>query len=428
MSSEENKPTNTSVNRSLLRQDITCNHCSFKCETAEKMKEHYRSDFHKYNLNRVTMNLAPISYEEYMRKKQIYLAKQAELEKAKANKEKDVGTLFCDVCSKKFSSRKKLEEHLKSKLHLKKAEELKSKEEAKKKNEEEISTNSQKKEEENKKEEKTTIDDISICLFCNEKSENLEKNIYHMINIHRFDVPFLFCIKNYKAMITLIAKKIFTYKACLTCDSQKFQTIKALQNHMIDKCHTRVNNDDLDEFLYKYYDTKKLFSLKDPNWRKMKEFKILSLRTKVAKQLKEEEEEEWEEEDEENEKSEENKKDEESKKGEENKKEEENKKDEDSDNDYDPLTLPNGELLLEDGTILGNKIYNIYYKQRIRINRYESLQKEMRKNLKNKRGIYKNNTRKNKRHQIIRRELNGSNKANFQRVNSLFVAREQVVF
>ena len=65
-----------SMNKSLLRQNIMCNHCLFNCETYEKMKEHYKSDFHKYNLNRVTMNLAPISFEDYNEKKRKFLKMQ----------------------------------------------------------------------------------------------------------------------------------------------------------------------------------------------------------------------------------------------------------------------------------------------------------------------------------------------------------------
>ena len=401
------------VNKSLLRQNIMCNHCLFNCETYEKMKEHYKSDFHKYNLNRVTMNLAPVSYNDYITKKNNYLklAEQMKKEKEeKSNTNPNGDYLFCDICQKKFLSKNKLNEHLKSKLHLK------NEADHKLKKEEEISTSQPKKEDSDK--DKTTLDDISICLFCNAKSENLEKNMFHMINVHRLDIPFLFCIKNYKGMLNLLAKKIFTYHACLTCDTQRFSTIKALQNHMIDKGHTSINHEDLDEFLFKYYDMKKLLKLKDPNFRKMKEFKILILRSKIAKKLKEKDDDgnEWEDIDEE----------EEDEAGEGKKK----KIIEEDDEDFEPLVLPSGELLLEDGTTLGNKIYNIYYKQRIRLNKYENLQKERIEQLKMKNNSKmmrlarkRRNVNRNVHSQVVR----GSNKANFEKANMLFVARKQVL-
>ena len=405
------------VNKSLLRQNIMCNHCLFNCETYEKMKEHYKSDFHKYNLNRVTMNLAPVSYNDYITKKNNYLklAEQMKKEKEeKSNTNPNGDYLFCEICQKKFLSKNKLNEHLKSKLHLK------NEADHKLKKEEEIST-SQPKKEDNVK-DKTTLDDISICLFCNAKSENLEKNMFHMINVHRLDIPFLFCIKNYKGMLNLLAKKIFTYHACLTCDTQRFSTIKALQNHMIDKGHTSINHEDLDEFLFKYYDMKKLLKLKDPNFRKMKEFKILSLRVKIAKKLKEKDDDgnEWEDIEEEDD---EDKEDKEEKKEPEKKEKPKRKKIiTEEDEDFEPLTLPNGELLLEDGSVLGNKIYNIYYKQRIRLNKYENLQKELREQFK-----MKNNSKalrlarkkmSNKRHNEYI-PIKGSNKANYEKANLL---------
>ena len=220
-----------------------------------------------------------------------------------------------------------------------------------------------------------------------------------MIEKHKLDVPFLSCIKNYPGLVKLMAKKIFKYKACLTCDTQKFETYKSLQNHMIDKGHTTINNEDLDEFLFKYYDTKKLLSIKDISLRKMKEFKILSLRLKVAKNLKEKDSEgnqDWVE------------------------------VDEYEDEDFEPMTLPNGELLLQDGTILGSKIYNIYYKQRIKLQRYEALQNEL-NHIKNKRIVKRrnflrrNNMKRGKNFEVVK----GSNKGNYKRCNILVVKRPQ---
>ena len=71
---------------------------------------------------------------------------------------------------------------------------------------------------------------------------------------------------------------------------------------------------------------------------------ILSLRARVAKELKEKNldgDDEWEE-----------------------------VKSNEGDEDYEPMTLPNGELLLEDGSTLGNKQYKIYYKQKFHINKF----------------------------------------------------------
>ena len=399
---EEEKKLNESLNKS--RTNTMCNHCLYVSKTYEEMKEHYKSEFHKYNLNRVTMNLAPLSFEDYKRKKEFFMKKMEEKKKQEESLKLQTQNLYCEICNKKFNSSKKLEEHLISKTHLKhKAK----KNEVNQNKEEEISTSIKKeineiKEAKNPEPEKTTLDDVTYCLFCNFKSENLKSNFYHMVQTHHLEIPFIFHIKNYEELIKIFAKKIFSYHACFTCDTQRFETIKALQNHMISKGHTIVNNKDLDEFLFKYYDMKKLLSEKDKNIRRTKEFKILSLRAKVAKELKEknlEGNDEWEE-----------------------------VKSNEEDDDYEPMTLPNGELLLENGTTLGNKEFKIYYKQKFHINKYQEIQKEHKERNKERKLRMKrrDQVRKNIKRNINYRVLKGSNKANFDRINKLTVMRPQI--
>ena len=395
---EEEKQLNESINKS--RTNMMCNHCLYVSKTYEEMKEHYKSEFHKYNLNRVTMNLAPLSYEDYKRKKDFFMKKMEEKKKAEESLKLKSQNLFCEICSKKFNSSKKLEEHLNSKNHLKN----KAKKDEEKKDEiSEISTSSKNeiKEPKNKEPEKTTLDDITCCLFCNFKSDNLKNNFYHMVQIHNLEIPFVFYIKNYEELIKILAKKIFVYHACFTCDTQRFETIRSLQRHMLSKGHTVINDKDLDEFLYKYYDIKKLLSIKDKNKRKSKEFKILSLRAKVAKVLNEKnlEGDEW----------------------------EEIKSNEDED-EYEPMTLPNGELLLENGTTLGNKEFKIYYKQKFHINKYEELQKKHKERNKERKLRMKRReqVRKNIKRNVNYKVLKGSNKGNFDRINKLTVMRPQI--
>ena len=396
---EEEKKINESMNKS--RTNMMCNHCLYVSKTYEEMKEHYKSEFHKYNLNRVTMNLAPLSFEDYKRKKDFFMKKLEEKQKTEEVLKLQTQNLYCDICSKKFNSQKKLQEHLLSKTHLKNKAK---KEEQKKTKEEDISTSSTNeiKEAKNQEPEKTTLDDITYCLFCNFKSENLKNNFYHMVQTHNLEIPFIFYIKSYEDLIKIFAKKIFSYHACFTCDTQRFETIKALQKHMLSKGHTVVNNKDLDEFLFKYYDLKKLLSIKDKNKRRSKEFKILILRARVAKELKEknlEGDDEWEE-----------------------------IKSDEEDDDYEPLTLPNGELMLEDGTTLGNKEFKIYYKQRFHVNKYQELQKEhkVRNKERKLRMKRRDQVRKNIKRNVNYRVLKGSNKGNFDRINKLTVIRPQI--
>jgi len=307
-----------------------------------------------------------------------------------------------------------------------------------KKMEETIKTNQiEKKISINKEDEKTTMDDITICLFCNRKNENLESNMIHMIETHKFDVPFIFCLKNPKGFLKLLAKKIFKFVACLTCDYQNFKNYKGLQNHMYDKMHTKINCEDLEEFLYKFYDKEKLLAIAEKEFRRMKEFKILKVKlnsqshSNTKSSPKKEkmkidgyekmdgvESEGWETNSEHSDEAEEVQTN--------NIRKQLNDEIHDDEEEYGPVTLPNGELLLENGTVIGNKIYQIYYKQRVHFNKFErvatAIRAERRKiKIKNVKELKQNNVLKNRYFTV-----KDSNKSSFIRVNTLFKARKQV--
>lgn len=59
---------NQSLNTST--KSLICNHCSFEFSSYNEMREHYKSQFHLYNLHRVTMNLNPVTYQVYTEKKE----------------------------------------------------------------------------------------------------------------------------------------------------------------------------------------------------------------------------------------------------------------------------------------------------------------------------------------------------------------------
>jgi pre-60S factor REI1 len=257
------------VSLNTSKKKLFCNHCQHDLNNYEEMKEHYSSEFHKYNLNRVTMNFNPLTLPEFLKKKE--KCKQAinlvQTLKTNDSTSKQQTSLNCDVCKKTFSSHNKREEHFISKSHI----------QATKKVEEKGNTIKE------TVEHKTTKDDHTICLFCNHKNDTVDDNISHMIKIHKFEVPFASYVKNISGMMKVIIKKIFDYLACLSCDLQGFKNYKSLQNHMLDTQHTYVNIEDLEEFLYKFYDKKKLLAIEDKELRKSKEFKILKYKLKARK-------------------------------------------------------------------------------------------------------------------------------------------------
>ena len=58
------------VDLNTSMKSLYCNHCMFEFSDYTQMKEHYKSQFHLYNLHRVTNNLNPINYDEFCMKKE----------------------------------------------------------------------------------------------------------------------------------------------------------------------------------------------------------------------------------------------------------------------------------------------------------------------------------------------------------------------
>lgn len=186
----------------------------------------------------------------------------------------------------------------------------------------------------------------------------------HMENTHNFKFPVASCLKKPEKAIKLLIKKIFDYGTCLYCDAQRFPNVKAIQNHMRDLNHFKINYEDILEHFWKLYSKEKLREYSG-NEKKSKEYVLLKrilLPKKNNKVVYEEDlSDGWVEVDDEaiN----------------------EDKEDEDENSDIDEVAyvkMPNGEIRLRDGTTLGNKIYRTAYKQRVRMIDLHEKQREER--------------------------------------------------
>lgn len=160
--------------------------------------------------------------------------------------------------------------------------------------------------------------------------------------------------------------------------------------------------EDLEDHLINFYDVDKLSQVKDNNIRLTKAFKLLKMKLKFSK-IKESEKE-----------NEDNDNDDE-------------EQAEEQDSLEEPVELPNGELLLQNGKVLGNKYYQIYYKQRVKLNRFEGVMSTVEFERKvRKLNFLKKMANKgtfNKSH--FKRKITDKKK-NIMRQNTLFKSRKQV--
>lgn len=227
---------NTTANNNFsdeILKGIFCTNCRIEFDNEDNYKAHYKSEFHEYNIKRRLASLSPITESEYNAKK----AKTDTDLRHKMQTLNDYGKKYhCSDCNKKLSNIKTYEEHLKTNNHKKNS-----------------NKNKIKKDKINIFETETTKNNIGICLFCNKKFENGEKNLEHMDEYHVFSVTDKESCTNVDGVLLKINELIFDEKVCYHCGAQNFANGFSVQKHMTDMGHCCMNPDSM--YLFdNYYD------------------------------------------------------------------------------------------------------------------------------------------------------------------------------
>ena len=92
---------------------LTCITCSVAFKEASAQRDHYKTDWHRYNLKRKVAEFPPVSENDFKSR----MNKHEEQRKALSGETKSA-TGYCVACSKSFATEKAYENHLKSKKHL----------------------------------------------------------------------------------------------------------------------------------------------------------------------------------------------------------------------------------------------------------------------------------------------------------------------
>lgn len=88
---------------------LTCITCRVAFRDADLQREHYKSDWHRYNLKRKIIQLPPVTVENFA-------DRVAAQEALQADSNKDT-TQYCTICKKSFGNEKALHSHIISKKH-----------------------------------------------------------------------------------------------------------------------------------------------------------------------------------------------------------------------------------------------------------------------------------------------------------------------
>ncbi|KAK6634033.1 hypothetical protein RUM44_004640 [Polyplax serrata] len=240
-----------------MTPSFTCITCCVAFRTPEIQRAHYKTDWHRYNLKRKVAELPAVTAEDFEQKvlKQRYL----DAENAKDK------TVSCIICKKNFSTLKSYENHVNSKRHKERLQTEGAKPEVRKKivaklkeikqpketeelvedefNESDIETDSEVEEvssdEWNEDDEDNPINN-NVCLFCHNMSDSLVDNLKHMSENHSFFIPDLEYCVDVKGFLLHLGVKVFYDHICLWCNGKCYQSLHAVQKHMIDKGHTNI--------------------------------------------------------------------------------------------------------------------------------------------------------------------------------------------
>jgi len=248
---------------------FTCISCLVEFKEAQFQREHYKTDWHRYNLKRKVVDLPPISaarFQERVLEQRSIVAKEEALR---------TSTSYCECCHKKFNSIKSFENHLQSRKHQdnllnhsKKVKTSKSSigEPISKKG----SVVNHKDEDLDDFEDEATedIEEVSSdewedeedgiptheCLFCKHNSQNLKDNLSHMSAAHSFFIPDASFVTDLEGLLTYLGLRVGQGHMCLWCGhlGRQFPSTDAVQKHMLDKGHCRMFHEG--EVLLEYSD------------------------------------------------------------------------------------------------------------------------------------------------------------------------------
>eukprot|EP00826_Nyctotherus_ovalis_P064721 TRINITY_DN949_c0_g1_i1.p1 TRINITY_DN949_c0_g1~~TRINITY_DN949_c0_g1_i1.p1 ORF type:complete len:416 (-),score=126.64 TRINITY_DN949_c0_g1_i1:66-1313(-) len=202
-------------------KELFCTSCEIRIGSKEEYKKHFQSDFHKYNCKRKLVSLNPVSLQDFEEKR-------AQLLSSAASETSEETNFVCEACGKTFAHNSQYRQHLQSRKHSKSLSKAES-----------AAKPTDKKYAEGKP--KTTLDSAGICLFCSAVSKSLDENMEHMYERHSFVLPYSDILKDKEAVIRYLAEKIHIGNICIGCNNYKTGTFKnsqAVQQHMQDKGHT----------------------------------------------------------------------------------------------------------------------------------------------------------------------------------------------
>ncbi|CAN8000540.1 unnamed protein product [Ixodes hexagonus] len=232
-----------------MAAQYTCLSCQVIFANAQLQRNHYKCDWHRYNLKRKVALLPPVTAEEFQRRVLALSTTEASQDGS-----------YCQECGKQFATRKSFENHAKSKKHqeavlkfharghdavasksppppaLPTAEKI----------DDDTADGDDDSDWESVDEEQDRIPP-NCCLFCDNQSASCESNVEHMTAVHSFFIPDADYLVDLEGLLTYLGYKVGVGKACLWCRHERsYGTVRAVQQHMADRGHCKMDQGGID--------------------------------------------------------------------------------------------------------------------------------------------------------------------------------------
>ncbi|XP_037085515.1 zinc finger protein 622-like isoform X2 [Pollicipes pollicipes] len=258
---------------------FTCITCHVAFSDGEIQREHYKSDWHRYNLKRKVAELPHVTAERFRER---VLAQQA-LQPAPLDA---AGPLYCQPCRKPFRSDAQHQNH--SRRHVEQQRRWDADEEARRqrrlvaeqnRKNNELSGQSEKEagacsprrppraanlppvaavvDSDSDSDSDESVEEVdsdeweewagegiapTACLFCPHAAGELAASLRHMTEAHSFFVPDAEYVTDMEGLVTYLGQKVGEGFVCLWCNERgkHFSSVEAVQKHMRDKGHTKM--------------------------------------------------------------------------------------------------------------------------------------------------------------------------------------------
>lgn len=276
----------------MTNELFTCVTCHIGFKEHEGQRDHYKTDWHRYNLKRKVADMPPVAFEDF--------SARAKLQRDQEENVQEPEEMFCKACSKHFTNENSFANHKQSKKHkdlekafvqgiqakvgaespeqsetlikqflnvksdhtekrlaqmneyLRKCERMAADEEQM----EEVTEETEEMEEEGEEgEDQLNWEDIdeeeegekadegiplTDCLFCEAKFGSVEDKCEHMAAKHSFFIPDMAHVSDLEGLVRHLGVKMGVYHVCLWCSSRCYRDLQAVSRHMADKGHQKM--------------------------------------------------------------------------------------------------------------------------------------------------------------------------------------------